>query len=441
MGGLSLKLGLGLTPNTGGGGAPVTPLASQEYIMIMNSRTQIGTGDFPDTKTVNAQGYPCWVFQRSGYKFRLARGGNFGVGGNTSAMLLARIADVINHPCPNVIVIGPVNDPTLAESITNMTLIIQQLIDGGKRVILGNEMPHTAGNSTQQDNQIGRRNWLEDPARKATWPSIIQIDTFRPMWNAATYCDFKAGYAPDGLHPATLGNSVLGETIANAIAPYITAFSGYCDAPISALDTYDASLNPDGCLVAGFMMTGTGGRVDNVLNTGVATGWNVTTTSAGGATLAFSKGVDADGYDTQIIDITGTATAGTRSLSIAALTNQAGDLAKVLAGDRLATSGRVKQNVSTLLRGVGTGVQVNGTYGGTAANLSCYNFAGTTDSPRDHDLDLICASQIADVNAGWATGTSRIYGSLFKVDFSGGDLNANPIHIEISRAGVRKVIA
>lgn len=430
-------------PIQGGGGQPTpSPLLAPEFIIFGDSRSQVSTGDFPDTKTINAEGYPAWLLQFSGYKLKLARGGNFGVGGDTTTQMLARINAVLAHPCPNVVFLGGVNDGAdAAATIANYVTILDTLINAGKRVIACNELPFTSGNSGQQNAQIARRDWWENPARLATWPSLIVVDTFRPMWNSATLCDFKAGYAPDGLHPATLGNSVLGATIAAALEPRIAAFSSYRNAPISNTDAYDATTNPLGCLVAGFMVEGTGGRVDNVLNTGVATGWNVTTTSAGGATLAYSKGVDADGYPTQIIEITGTATAGTRSVSFAALTNQAADLNKLAGGDKVAASGRVKLNSSPLLRGVGIASQVNGTYGGTAGNLVVYNLAGTTNSSRANDLDLICASQIADVNSGWATGTGRIYGPLFKIDFSGGDLTANPIRVEISRAGLRKVAA
>ena len=431
---LGWPMGAGQYAASGGG---VTPLSSNEFIVFGDSRTQVSTGDFPDTKTINAEGYPCWVLQFSGYKLKLARGGNFGVGGDSTTQMLARIAAVLAHPCPNVILLGGVNDSSLSESLTNYPLLIDQLIGGGKRVIMGNELPFTSGNSGQQDAQIGRRDWIEDPARLVSYPSLIVVDTFRPMWNSATYCDFKTGYAPDGLHPATLGNSVLGNTIATALAPYISSFTSYRNAPTVNTDNYDAATNPFGCLVAGYMMEGTGGRVDNVLNTGVATGWNVGTTNAGGATVTVSKGVDSDGFPTQIIEITGTATAGSRAVTLSALTNSAGDLLKLLPNDNIAASARVKVVRNVGLRGVGIGAQVNGTYGGSAANLTVYNFAGTTNGNRDTDLDLVCASQIAAVNAGWATGTSRIYGAIDNIAFSGG--SGLDMRIEISRNGLRKV--
>lgn len=434
------NVGIMLASGLIGAVSPAPPLvpANRQFFTFGDSRTQANSGDFPDTKTVNAQCYASWLLDGLDYKARFGRNCNFGVGGDTSTQALARIQAVVDCPAAVGVVLIGVNDGSdAAPTIANYIQIFSILKNAGKILIVPNELPFTAGNAGQQAAQIQRRDWLESPQRKIEYPNIIQVDTFRPCLKVGTTCEFKDGYAPDGLHPMSLGNSVIGRVIAAGMASLYAANTSDRNAPVSAADAYDATTNPGGCIVPGFMMTGTGGKVDNVANTGVPTGWNVSTTSAGGATVVCSKGLDSNGFDALILDITPSGAAGTRKVDVSALTNAVGDLNKLLAGDKVATTGRVKMSDPGPY-GASMGVQVNGTYGGVAANLTCYNFAPTTVSARSNDLDLVMTSQVADVNAGWATGTSRIFGTIISASFAG---DGPAFRVTISQAGLRKVAA
>lgn len=419
-----------------------------------DSRTQITTGDLPNTRTINAAGYGAWALQSSGYRAALANGSNFGVGGDTTTQMVARLSQVTASPAQVIVFLGGVNDnDDSALSLTNYVTILDALHQAGKIVVLCNELPFSsplltpAALLSKQAAQLVRRDWLENPARRSQWPNIVQVDTFRPCLKEGTACDFKDGYAPyvdiadpGGLHPQVLGNSVIGAVIGNAMASLYASYPRYDNAPTSAGDVYNASTNQTGVVSPNFMMTGTTGGLGTPAATGqVATSWNMTTTSAGGATITCSKAIDSDGFDQQVIRVTGTPTSGGRSVSIAAFTNNATFLNYLSGGDRVYTVARVSIDAGAIgFRAFGIGAQVNGTYGGVSSNITAYNFASTSFEFAGVPFNGIACSQLVDVNAGWATGTSRGISPIFNIGFTGGA----PVDftVRISRAGMRKYI-
>lgn len=435
--------------------APVSVLPAPSNNIIGafgDSRSQPNSSDFIDTKSITVQGYMAWALLQLEFRARFGRNCNFGVGGSQTGnsesapkgMTSSRLEEVANSAAGVIIFLGGVNDPDAPFSIANYITILNRLALAGKVVILCNELPFTSGNADQKAAQIARRNWLEDPQRKIDWPNIVQVDTFRACLKEGTICDFKDGFAPyqstqdqGGLHPLTEGNIVIGRTIGAAIAPMFANHPSDLNLPTSTADLYNAATNPSGCLVGGFMMTGTGGTKDNVANPGVPTGWNVTTTNAGGATVTLSKTLDSLGNEALRVAVVPTGVAGTRTISVACLTNNATNLGYLAGGEKVASCARVKMS-SPGPCGVAVGAQVNGTYGGVAGNLTAYSFAGTSVSSRTSELEVVVASQVADVNAGWNTGTARIFGFLGNITF----LNDGPsFEVEISQAGIKKVAA
>ena len=69
---------------------------------------------------------------------------NFGVGGDTTAMVLARIQSVLNSDAGIVVLLAGTNDRSstdAATSIANLEQIVKQLTDAGLWVILIAELP------------------------------------------------------------------------------------------------------------------------------------------------------------------------------------------------------------------------------------------------------------------------------------------------------------
>ncbi|WP_234085275.1 SGNH/GDSL hydrolase family protein [Azonexus sp. R2A61] len=412
------------------------------FSVLGDSRTQSATGDFPATGTINASGYIAWALQAMGYKAYAS--GNFGIGGsymipnnNATYSIRPRLPAVLADPASVVVFLCGVNDTStpIETLIPEYTYCFQQITAAGKILVVCNELPKTGISEAERTAQLARKAWLESPACAAISPLIVQLDTFAPMLKSGTTCDFKDGYAPDNLHPATLGNSVLGATIGAKLAQLFAAQTAYYNAPTGA-DDYNSSTNPTGCLIPNYMMTGTAGTATGV-NGQVATGWSFATGNAGGVTVDCSKGVDADGYDCQIIHVYGTPTAGSKTLAFQSLNQTAGNMGYIGSGDYIRSIARVKVDAGAVgFRGFGIGAKLQGN-NGASVNKTKYNFAGTSSEwPSDLPFDAVCVSQRNDVYADWATMTSRGITALLNLAFTGGA----PVDftVRVSRFGVKK---
>ncbi|MFL9828720.1 GDSL-type esterase/lipase family protein [Rhodoplanes sp. SY1] len=404
-----------------------------------DSRTFGISADPPDTKSITAGGQASWAAHGAGYRCNTIRAvGNRGIGGDTTADMLARISDVVNSGAGVCVFLGGVNDNTdTAATIANYGTIFDTLSAANIVTIVCNELPDdTAGH---QPYQIIRRDWLENPARRVTWPKLLQVDTFRPCLKDGTTCNWKDGYAPDGLHPGVYGAKAIGGTLGPTLAQLFAAYSRQDNLPTGAGDAYNASTNPGGCLLSNYMMTGTGGTATGV-NGQVPTGWAYNVAQLGtGLTVDVTIDTDADGYARQNIHCYGTSSSGTRTLIFQCLKNDAPTMGYVAAGDRLRSQCHLTVDAGAQgLRGAAVGCQIVGN-NGTSQSQSVYNFWGSSSGWISEAFDGAVVSQYVTVHADWATMTGRSMTDLLNMQINGSA--TVDFTVRVSRFGRRKLLS
>lgn len=262
-----------------------------------------------------------WLEAFTGQRIQCPPQYNFGVAGyktsdilnNTAASFLGGrtpIDAVCACPAASVFLLAGTNDRgganmTLAQSIANMTTILDRLYAVGKTVFLFNEWPRDGidANPTQPAIALAFARWLKDVAFKR--PGVVGIDAWPYLSNTTstdnrntrnTLC-FK-----DGAHPSGFGSYMAAKAAApafNAVFPPLDVLA------TNAFDVYDATSNPAGNLLSVGMMAGTSGTVTN--GTGqVANGWTGRGDSITGLTIAWAKATLADGYAAQQLSVSGT---------------------------------------------------------------------------------------------------------------------------------------
>ena len=142
---------------------------------------------------------------------------NFGVSGDTTAQMLARLAEVLaSGPTPQVVVIlGGTNDIArgmpVEDALRNLRTIAERVRDSGRRPVL--VCPPPSG-SFQRERAEALRAGLRDYAHAQEfvfvdpWPAME--DPGRPGWA-------RPELALDVLHPNEQGQYVIAEEIARAL--------------------------------------------------------------------------------------------------------------------------------------------------------------------------------------------------------------------------------
>jgi lysophospholipase L1-like esterase len=289
-----------------------------------DSITQATVGQNTATLTANTnRGVSFWVPALTRQRIRTRQNLNFGVNGDTSAMLLARIGAVAASDADLVLVHigtndvnGAVSAATLAAFKSNVTAIWNTLLNAGKVVIAIPPLPRdiaTAANRAmlwqmirwvREQQWTGRRNFY------VVDPGLPFVD---PL--SATGAP-RTGYAYDGLHPKAQGAFYASRAVADLLNGLYPAFND--SAAVSAADIYDAVNNPTGNLIANGILNGTagtlGGNGGGAFTGQVATGFNADVFQNGGTltglVVTAAKGTNADGRPHQQFALSGTYVGG-----------------------------------------------------------------------------------------------------------------------------------
>lgn len=314
-------------------------------------------------------GYLFWSLFLSRQRCRYELTDNYGVGGDTTTMMLARIAPVLASPASVVIVLGGTNDRgsanmTAQQTITNLTSIRDQLRAAGKVVIFVAESPR--GDSTFTANRLSGtqlayhaqvRQWILNQTGQ---PGVYVADPWPYMCDPASVNgDCKVGYLHDGLHPNTTGAFYLGTPIA-AILNFL--FPAPNILPSSNFDQVSVD-NPLGCVNLNPMMTGATGTPATGGTGQLADNYTGTQASgASGVTRTYSK-VTKNGQEWQQCVLGGTASGTAAAVDIA---RQIGLQAKVVPGKYLEAVADVEwdaglSNIQSIQLGIVITDPVNGT--------------------------------------------------------------------------------
>jgi hypothetical protein len=263
-------------------------------------------------------GYEMWMQLAAENNFTL--GLDYSLGGDDTAECLANqsapIAALTAAGGGTYIPLIGVNDGTIAvaQTILNYEAIFDNALAVAGTVVAANtDLPYTsivggAGGAGAIEH-LALVDWLQGPgpASGARAGKVSTSDTFAHMLKPATVIDFIDGDSSDGLHPNHVGHRRLGTFYGADIKDKIT-WPG--DHPGVLPTAAGGTLNNNP------MMTGTTGTKGTGTSGTVATGWGLTQFNIGPATVVASKDTDPDGYDRQLIDITGTPTTANNSVTL-----------------------------------------------------------------------------------------------------------------------------
>lgn len=279
---------------------------------------------------------------------------NFGVGSDTTTLMLARLNAVCQCRAPLVLLLGSINDRggaamTAAQSIENLTTMLDALTLAGKTTLLISELPR--GDSTYTSNRISGtqlayhgqvRSWMNTIVPLKYPNSVVVFDVYDTfaVWNSATG-DAILGMHHDGLHPATLGayteaQPVIAWINANLPKPAIL--------PTSNSAGYDATNNPYGWLNSNPMLDGTTGTAGSGSTGNVATGYTSARNSAlaAGAMVITNAKVSKTNGMWQQVTITG----NTAANSAPQYAFYQDVVANIAADDEIEVCGRVEVDAS-----------------------------------------------------------------------------------------------
>ena len=170
---------------------------------------------------VHGRGWFNWYNAFAGQRCELVR--NAGVGGNTSAQMLARIdADVLAYESDWVFMGAPVNDPATgissAVTIPNMEAILDKL--GARRVALltcgPSENYYVNANNARYMSDVNE--WIR--AQPSHRPNVVVIDAFKTLADHTTGSP-ATGMAVDAVHYSDAGATLLGREAARVLEPLI----------------------------------------------------------------------------------------------------------------------------------------------------------------------------------------------------------------------------
>jgi lysophospholipase L1-like esterase len=275
------------------------------------------------------RGYFTWLQVLMGFPFHYevgndgatnVKGDNAGIGGDTTAGMLARLdASVLSRKPDVVFFLGGTNDiraaVSLATIIANMEQIFTRILDAGAILVVLPIMPRSGttfnwANDTERRTHHAVNNWLRDKAKRTQ--GMILLDPYATLIDPTSATgNMKPAYTGDGVHPSILGAYTIAAEGRKKLEPLLTpVYEGL----LSATDVYHATENPNGNLISNGLLAGTTGTVGTATTGITATDWRVFRNSGTTVSAVASKIVHPDGFGGEmqrmVITTTGTGGAG-----------------------------------------------------------------------------------------------------------------------------------
>jgi acyl-CoA thioesterase I len=161
--------------------------------------------------------YGCMVSQG-----RLEWGGQFGVPGETTAQMLARVGQVVAARPDLCVILGGTNDGNMNTIKTNIPAIVAALLAAGIEPVLATLPPSSSPNAMTN----GPHNWIRNAngwiTKYAADNDLRLVDFFGPLVDPATG-RYKVGHNSDITHPNQKGYRVMGEALATALSSQVKA--------------------------------------------------------------------------------------------------------------------------------------------------------------------------------------------------------------------------
>jgi hypothetical protein len=302
-----------------------------------NGQNQIGTTNIIH----NAGGYSSWVPPLVKQRYKSDFSLNFGIAGQNSLQINARVQDVINaRPRWAVVLMGTNDFTPFAGNADASCAVIRdtwtQLLDAGIKVVAVTILPKDISSPTH-DFYIRQNQFIR--AHIGYRPNFYVADPAQDLVDPASSTGAaKTNYYIDTTHPAAGYGSY---AVAKAVAGVINAVE-----PLGNLITQDAlpdaysTTLPTGNLLLNGAMQGVGGTLSGGTTGTVATSWTGNISNAAGLAMAGAS-VVSGGRTWQQMTGSGTVTANTTALAILSQT-VASPATKVFAGDLLEFTGELE---------------------------------------------------------------------------------------------------
>lgn len=282
---------------------------------VGDSITYAAIGANTATGTFNtARGPSYWVRFQSGQRISSPQAMNFGVNGDTTNALLARMPAVLASGATDYFLLIGANDIAqvpVATTQSNIRSIVTQMLATGARVHLSTILPRQLATAADRAqllllNTFIRSLQFQYERVTVADPSLAFVDP------AATDMAPRTGQAYDGLHPTILGANAFTQTwVAQTIQLYPS--QGTTPTVWTATDVYDATNNFNGSLTVNGIMAGTGGTNGaggGTITGSIADSWTLAHSANGGTitslTTTASKVTLADGRNAQRLVVSGT---------------------------------------------------------------------------------------------------------------------------------------
>ncbi|ATW57973.1 GDSL-like lipase [Pseudomonas phage nickie] len=291
----------------GGGGGTAGPRAFKTLALYGDSLS----GNNSDLSKLYTRGFLTFALQMSDHRVYFDSSMNFGVGGEDSAAILARVNTVIAKK-PDIVLLetgGNDTNRSIATdtTIANVKATVEALVNAGIRVILCTIYPTAGTTNPVHLTAVAKLNqWILDA--KTRYNLVEVLDAYDVMFNNTTGL-VKVGYTYDTTHPAAFGSWHLGRKLAEIIKQMV---------PInrhlkltSPYDAFHATDFKQGNHFVNPRLTGTGGTSTGTGASGtIPNNWIVRMDEARGATVSCAVVADDNGFNVLEITLGGTITAG-----------------------------------------------------------------------------------------------------------------------------------
>lgn len=278
------------------------------------------------------RGMTHWVPFLTRQKFISPQSLNFGIVGETSAQIAARVADVVASGAGTCVVIAGTNDIgalTFAQTTGNLATIYAALSAANILIIALPILPRTLAGEANYSFPQRVNEWIREQGKNYAGFKFIDPFIFGDPYSL-TYSP-RTGYTYDGTHPMAIGMRYLAEPVAD----YLNTLVPESGAQVRSVCDYFNTSNPRGCLNPNPMLVGTAGTPSGIGP--IANSYNVGANAGGGSigslVVTCSKSVSTiTQMENQKIVVSGTATGGFATNVILSLV---GNIPNLSAGDTI----------------------------------------------------------------------------------------------------------
>jgi lysophospholipase L1-like esterase len=279
---------------------------------------------------------------------------NFGVVGDITSDMLARVGTVVAARPDLVVLEGGANDMdayTCAQTVANLRAMYAQFLGAGIAVVRPTIYPRTgaAAYDATGQNEMSCINTADRAYAAASGhQGFFLVDLDDVMGDPATSpFTVRSGYLQsDNVHPNEVGGSAMGWAIAQVINKYRPSWL----APnVNQSDAYDATNNPGGNMLPALTFSGSGGSKTGCTGT-AATNFTFSNANAGGAACALTVAALSDGANEQTFAISGSKTGSNSYFTIGVAAGSARTY--VNDGDTIEFCGWVKLGSNSNISGI-----------------------------------------------------------------------------------------